>query len=214
MLSANEDVDEASARRAAAAIVSDDERLTSWLPLLDDVLPLHFMPTEVTEQMSSQARAASLRVLVVGFAMRLTRIKPLLLIADDLHWFDGASASLLLALISARVPGLMVLIGTRPLGLGAALATRETLAQAELIELDALSPAEVGVLISGRMANDRCILCICLFVGYNPRHLQAQAIRRAFIIIIKEGKEFTARMLDDFIRRLCNAGILGHMNYG
>lgn len=152
MLSANEDVDEASARRAAAAIVSDDERLTSWLPLLDDVLPLHFMPTEVTEQMSSQARAASLRVLVVGFAMRLTRIKPLLLIADDLHWFDGASASLLLALISARVPGLMVLIGTRPLGLGAALATRETLAQAELIELDALSPAEVGVLISGRMA--------------------------------------------------------------
>ena len=165
MLSASDDVDVASARRAAAAIVSDDERLTSWLPLLDDVLPLHFPPTEVTDQMSSQARAASLRVLVMEFARRLARIKPILLIADDLHWFDGASASLLLTLISARVAGLLVLVGTRPLELVAALAAREVLEQAELIELDALSTAEVGSLISGRLAVKRASPALVEFVS-------------------------------------------------
>ena len=151
MLSENAEFDPGTARTMAAAVIADDLRLTSWLPLLNDVLPLHFQTTEVTRQMTSQARAASLRTLVIEFAIRLSRVRPMLLVADDLHWFDSASASLLLSLAAARVPGLLILAGTRPLDADAAAAVNDVLGEVSLIDLDALSPSEVGALISGRL---------------------------------------------------------------
>ena len=143
--------DAAAARATAAVAVADDERLQSWLPLLNDILPFQFPPNAVTQQMGSLARAVGLRSLVVGLVTRLTRVTPMLLIADDLHWFDGASASLLVALVSARVPGLMVLAGTRPLDETTAAAAEEVVLAAELVELDALSATEVRALIMGRL---------------------------------------------------------------
>lgn len=157
--------DPARARAAATAMVADDERLTSWLPLLNDVLPLHFEPTDVTQQMTSQARAASLRTLVVEFATRLARQRPMLVIADDLHWFDGASASLLLSLASARVPGLFMLAGTRPMDESTSSAAVDFLGETHLIDLDALAPAEVGSLIAGRLAAQRAAPELVEFVA-------------------------------------------------
>ena len=159
------DFDATKARQAASALVADDERLSSWLPLLDDVLPFQFPANEVTRQMTSQARAASLRTLVVGIASRIARKTPLLLVADDLHWFDDTSASLLLALTAARVPGLLVLAGTRPLDETAAMAAQHLLAEADLIDLDALSADEVGSLIQGRLGATRVAPAVVDFVA-------------------------------------------------
>lgn len=152
MLCDTDHFDAVQARTAAASLVADDERWTSWLPLLNDVLPMHWPANDLTQQMTSQARAASLRALMVEFARRLARVRPLLIVADDLHWFDGASASLLLALIGARVPGLMLLLGTRPLPVGQVVPAHEVLAEIGVIDLDALSHADVGSLIVGRLA--------------------------------------------------------------
>ena len=165
MISEDGAYEPARARLAATALMADDERLTSWLPLLNDVLPLHFEPTDVTLQMTSQARAASLRTLVVEFAVRLARQRPMLVIADDLHWFDGASASLLLSLASAQVPGLLLLAGTRPMDESTSSVVSDFLSETRLIELDALTPAEVGSLIAGRLAAREAAPALVEFVA-------------------------------------------------
>lgn len=146
------ELDAQRARTAAAGLVADDDRLASWLPLLNDVLPLHIPDSEVAQQMAGQARAASLHALVVEIAARSARAHPLLLVADELHWFDGGSAALLLALAEARAPGLLVLAATRPLDDTVAAAAHEFLSETRVIELDALPAAALGVLIAGRLA--------------------------------------------------------------
>jgi class 3 adenylate cyclase/tetratricopeptide (TPR) repeat protein len=151
LLCGRSELDAALGRSVAAGLVADDERLASWLPLLNDVLPMNFRDNEVAQEMAGQARAASLRTLVVELAARSARAQPVLLIADDLHWFDGASAELLLALAAARAPGLLVLAGTRPLDDGAAAAARGLLDETELIDVEALTPAAVGRLIATRL---------------------------------------------------------------
>lgn len=193
MLSQSEAFDLVEARRLAAAVVIDDARLTSWLPLLNDVLPLHFEPNAVTRQMNSQARATSLRTLVVELAFRLTRVRPMLLIADDLHWFDGASVGLLSSLAAARVPGLLILIGTRPLDKAIAFEHQDLLNDAHIIDLDALSVADVGALIAGRMGASQTASALAEFVtsrsAGNPFYAEELmlALRAAAKIALTDG---------------------------
>jgi adenylate cyclase len=136
------------AREIAASLVSDDECMTSWLPLLNDVLPLQFDVTAVAREMTGQARAAGVRALVVALAARSASQCPLLVVADDLHWFDGASAALLVALAATRSNGLLILAGARPLDDSVAVEVAEFARESRCIDLDPLTHAEVGALVS------------------------------------------------------------------
>ncbi len=151
ILCGENEFDAARARETAASLVADDARLTSWLPLLNDVLPLQFADTEVAQEMAGHTRAAGARALVVTLAARSARTFPLMVIADDLHWFDGASAALLLALAAARPPGLLMLAGTRPLDDTAAAEVRDFVRESRCIDLDPLTHAAVAALIANRL---------------------------------------------------------------
>ena len=143
--------DPALASRAAANLVADDESLTSWLPLLNDVMPFQFADTELTQEMVGHARAEGLRMLVTALVSRSSRDAPILLIADDLHWFDSASAAMLLELAIARPPGLMLLAATRPLDDSSAVEAHQVVRESRCIYLPGLTRAALGVLIADRL---------------------------------------------------------------
>ncbi|MEI6001718.1 DUF2791 family P-loop domain-containing protein [Paraburkholderia bengalensis] len=143
--------DAATARLVAARLVADDPSLTSWLPLLNDIIPFQFADTEITREMAGHARAEGLRMLVTALVSRSSHDTPTLLIADDLHWFDSASAALLLELAIARPRGLLLLAATRPLDNSSAVEAHGVLGESRAIHLPGLTHRELGVLIAERL---------------------------------------------------------------
>ena len=143
--------DAALARAQAQRLIGGDERLQSWLPLLNDVLPLHLPDTVIAAQMTGQARAASLRALLLALTAHSARDAPMLWVADDLHWFDGASAAMLSALVAANVPRLLVLGGTRPLEASAAVEVSGFIRAARCMDLAALPLAAVRQIIANKL---------------------------------------------------------------
>ncbi|MBB5399099.1 AAA family ATPase [Paraburkholderia youngii] len=142
----------AIARHVAASLVGNDECLVSWLALLNDILPFAFDDTQLTREMVGHARADGVRKLVTAIISRSSLDTPLLLIADDLHWFDGASAALLLELTIARPPGLLLLSATRPLDSSSALEAHRVVREScRRVLLSALTPNALGVLIANRL---------------------------------------------------------------
>lgn len=143
--------DPALAHRVAANLVADDECLTSWLPLLNDIIPFQFADTELTQEMVGHARAEGLRMLVTALVSRSSHNTPILLIADDLHWFDSASAALLLELAIARPPGLLLLAATRPLDDSSAVEAHGVVRESRRIHLPGLTRVALGVLVAERL---------------------------------------------------------------
>ncbi|WP_234683757.1 AAA family ATPase [Bradyrhizobium monzae] len=84
--------DATPARSLASKLLTDDSKLLSWLPLLDEVIPLGFPQTELTEQISGAARAAAIEEVIIAL---ITRSSSRILILEDLHWFDSSSLELL-----------------------------------------------------------------------------------------------------------------------
>ncbi|MDR3417348.1 MAG: AAA family ATPase [Nevskia sp.] len=105
-------VDPPAMAQTAAGRLANAPRLWACAALLNDILPLGLPGGEATGQMSGEARAASLQALVVHLLRELALERPVLLIADDLHWFDEASATLL-AGAAATLPGILMLAGLR-----------------------------------------------------------------------------------------------------
>lgn len=88
------------------------------LPLINDILNLGIIENELTEQLSPQLRHQSLNILIIELLKAWAKENPLVLIMDDVHWFDKLSWELMLnvsrSLLVAKVPFLMVTI-LRPL---------------------------------------------------------------------------------------------------
>lgn len=147
MLIGEQPFDAAAARESLRRRLHGEELLEAWQPLLNDILPLQLEDNAITGQMESGARASSLRALLLHLLRGLAAERPTLLLVDDLHWCDDASATLLAEAVEA-VPRLMLLGGTRPLDRHAAEATVKLLrgAEAQTLPLDLLPREELDQL--------------------------------------------------------------------
>jgi class 3 adenylate cyclase/tetratricopeptide (TPR) repeat protein len=87
---------------------------SDWEPLLNSVLDLQFPETTSTRGMSGSNRRASTVELLVALLAEAATESPLLIVLDDLHWFDSGSWAVTLAVASKVSPLLMVLL-TRPM---------------------------------------------------------------------------------------------------
>lgn len=111
--------DSMPARRAAVAaalprLIDDSDSVPDLLPLLNPVLSLDFPETPVTERMTGGSRAAHTQKLLVRVLSAIAARHPMLLVMEDAHWLDSASA-LLLKLAVQHVSPLYALLALRPL---------------------------------------------------------------------------------------------------
>lgn len=94
--------------------LSEWPQFSDWEPLLNSVLDLQFPETPSTRGMSGSNRRASTVELVVALLAEASSESPILIVLDDMHWFDSASWAVTLAVASKVSPLLMVLL-TRPM---------------------------------------------------------------------------------------------------
>jgi len=105
----------ADARRAALdALLADQPELHADAPLLAPLLVLDLPDTERTARISGGGRARRTEELLVALVQARVAQGPLVIVAEDAHWFDPESWSLTLAL-SQHVHPLLLVLTTRPL---------------------------------------------------------------------------------------------------
>jgi class 3 adenylate cyclase/tetratricopeptide (TPR) repeat protein len=83
--------------------------MQSWLPLLNDVLPLGFAHNDVSRGMTEQARAESTAELIVDMLRDEAARTPTLLVLEDAHWMDSMSWHVTARLREDATPLLLVL---------------------------------------------------------------------------------------------------------
>ncbi len=87
-------------------------QLVPWLPLLGALLDLELPPTPETGALDESRRAARLAA-VTGEFLAAVLTEPAVLIFEDAHWMDEASAELLRAITVEGAPGPWLVLLTR-----------------------------------------------------------------------------------------------------
>lgn len=94
--------------------LSNWPQFAEWEALLNSVLDLQFPETASTRGMSGTNRRDSTVELLVAILTEAAARSPLLVVLDDVHWFDSASWALTLAAARKVSPMLLILL-TRPM---------------------------------------------------------------------------------------------------
>lgn len=122
---------------------------SSWLPLLETVIPAGLVENPLTEQITGAARAAAIEDLVVAMLTRAAR--PRILVLEDLHWFDSSSVDLLAA-VARRAPRVLIVVSDRTGPVVGSIADRQTrLAPSAEIRLQALSRDAIEQIMRRRL---------------------------------------------------------------
>ncbi|MFQ5966699.1 MAG: AAA family ATPase [Acidimicrobiia bacterium] len=94
--------------------LSEWPQLTQWEALLNSVLDLQFPETDSIRGMSGSNRRDSMVEMLVTLLSEAATKSPLMIVLDDLHWFDSASWAVAVSVARKVSPLLMVLL-TRPM---------------------------------------------------------------------------------------------------
>ncbi len=129
-----------------------DPELARYAPLVDVVLPIPIFDNELTSAMSGEIRGGNVREVLVRLLAYEASQAPLLIVMEDLHWFDSASWALLVD-VQQKVRPLFLALNTRPL-------TDPILAQfkqiletpgTRLVKLEAMMLDDVEALVCQRL---------------------------------------------------------------
>ncbi|HAV78818.1 MAG TPA: hypothetical protein DCX53_15820 [Anaerolineae bacterium] len=129
-----------------------DADLVRYFPLLDVVLPIQVKDNDLTSAMTGEIRSSNIRELLTRVLSHEAARRPLLLILEDLHWFDSASWTLL-ADVQARVRPMLLALNTRPLTEPEPLPFKQLLeySGARFIKLEAMLLDDVEALVCQRL---------------------------------------------------------------
>ncbi|MEZ4888543.1 MAG: tetratricopeptide repeat protein [Chitinophagales bacterium] len=175
------------------------------LPLINDILNLGIVENELTEQLSPQLRQQSLNILIIELLKAWAKENPMILIMDDVHWFDKMSWELMLnvsrSLLVAKVPLMLVNI-LRPLDdnyLNRMYYDQlQQLEVAEKLTLEVLSSEEIIELVVHRLKIEAGDLPVMLAdavlkrAGGNPFYAEELIFTlrdQGFIELKKEGEK-------------------------
>ncbi|HEX6269368.1 MAG TPA: AAA family ATPase [Anaerolineales bacterium] len=100
--------------QAVEKLTEVDPDLARYAPLLNVILPITMPDNELTLAMSGEIRAGNTRELLTRLLNHEASQAPLLIVLEDLHWFDSASW-LLLADVQQKVRPILLALNTRPL---------------------------------------------------------------------------------------------------
>ena len=91
-----------------------DPDLARYAPLLDAIIPVGIADNELTSAMMGEIRASNIREVLTRVLSHETKQAPLLIVMEDLHWFDSASWALLVD-VQQKVRPILLALNTRPL---------------------------------------------------------------------------------------------------
>ena len=129
-----------------------DPDLARYAPLVDVVLPFSIPDNELTSAMSGEIRGGNIRELLTRLLSFESSRAPLLIVMEDLHWFDSASWALL-ADIQQKVRPLFLALNTRPLTDPVPAQFKQIIDApgARLVKLEAMMLDDVEALVCQRL---------------------------------------------------------------
>lgn len=142
-----------------AQLLESDPELAERAPLLTAILPCGLAETDFTRGLAPETRAGLLHSLVAALVRRQTTTHPVLILLDDVHWFDSASLSLVRAL-TKTVDEVLFALAVRPQAAGLSA------------ELDELRREEHTTLLPLEgLADDAVLAMMARCLGVTPEGL-------------------------------------------
>ena len=133
-------------KRLADALA--ETNLAPRAALVEDIVQLGIEDPGMASQIRGAARQTGIEDIIVALVTRRAVQRPLIVLVDDLHWIDAASADLLLAM-GRRLPRLLIAAASRPLGgAGPAPGARVLLRASERIALRRVDAGSTARIIS------------------------------------------------------------------
>ncbi|MBK9928093.1 MAG: AAA family ATPase [Anaerolineales bacterium] len=129
-----------------------DSDLVRYAPLLDAILPIQIPDNELTSAMTGEIRGSNIRELLTRVLSHEAANAPLLLVLEDLHWFDSTSWTLLVD-VQLKVRPVLLALNTRPLPDPVPLQFKQLLdsPEARLIKLEVMMLDDVEALVCQRL---------------------------------------------------------------
>jgi class 3 adenylate cyclase/tetratricopeptide (TPR) repeat protein len=129
-----------------------DEDLIHYYPLLDVILPMHIPDNELTSAMTGEIRGSNIREVLTRLLSHAADHKPLLIVLEDLHWFDSASWALLVD-VQQKVRPIFLALNTRPLSDPIPVQFKQLLdyPNTRLVKLEAMMLDDVESLVCQRL---------------------------------------------------------------
>jgi class 3 adenylate cyclase/tetratricopeptide (TPR) repeat protein len=129
-----------------------DPELARYAPLVDVVLPIPIPDNELTSAMSGEIRGGNVRELLTRLLAFEASQSPLLVVMEDLHWFDSASWALLVD-VQQKVRPLFLALNTRPLADPIPAQSKQILDTpgTRLLRLEAMKLDDVEALVCQRL---------------------------------------------------------------
>lgn len=138
--------------RVFAKLTETDPELSRYTPLLDVLLPIPIPDNEFTASMTGEIRGGNLREVLTRLLAAESNQTPLMIVMEDLHWFDSGSWSLLLD-VQQKVRPILLALNTRPLPDPVPPQYKQILETPEttLIKLEAMMLDDVEALVCQRL---------------------------------------------------------------
>ena len=139
-------------RGVAAKLAGIDPDLARYAPLVDVVLPATIPDNEFTSSLSGEIRGSNVREVLARILSYEASRAPVLIVMEDLHWFDSASWALLVD-VQQKVRPLFLALNTRPLTDPIPAQFKEILDTpgTQLLRLEAMSLDDVEALVCQRL---------------------------------------------------------------
>ncbi|MEP6894790.1 MAG: AAA family ATPase, partial [Chloroflexota bacterium] len=129
-----------------------DADLVRYMPLLDVVLPIQIADNELTSAMTGEIRGGNIREMLTRILSYAASQAPLLIVMEDLHWFDSASWTLLVD-VQQKVRPILLALNTRPLSDPVPVQFKQLLdtPDTRLVKLEAMLLDDVESLVCQRL---------------------------------------------------------------
>ncbi|HEU0295921.1 MAG TPA: adenylate/guanylate cyclase domain-containing protein [Anaerolineales bacterium] len=155
LLAGVDSVDEARAvieKQVVEKLDAIDPDLVRYAPLLDTILQIKIEDNELTSVLKGEIRASNIREVLTRVLTHETRQAPLLIVMEDLHWFDSASWALLVD-VQQKVRPILLALNTRPLPDPVPVQYKQLLdaPEVQFIKLEAMMLDDVEALVCQRL---------------------------------------------------------------
>jgi class 3 adenylate cyclase/tetratricopeptide (TPR) repeat protein len=129
-----------------------DPDLARYAPLVDVILPIQIPDNELTSAMTGEIRGGNIRELLTRLLSYEASQAPLLIVMEDLHWFDSASWALLVD-VQQKVRPILLALNTRPLSDPVPVQFKQLLdtPDTRLVKLEAMMLDDVESLVCQRL---------------------------------------------------------------